>query len=67
MQRSPVLPVLVHCPHHNRTVRAQRNTAIDRLVSCEEAGACRKDEVAEGNEPAKPFPRGCAVYPSLAK
>lgn len=62
MQRSRSLPVLVHCAHHGRTVRATRNEAIDRLVACEEAEQCRRP-AGEG-QPA--FPRGCAVYPSLA-
>jgi hypothetical protein len=64
VQRTVSLPVVVHCSHHGRTVRATRNTAIDRLVSCSEAEACRaKETPADG----KSFPRGCAVYPSLAK
>lgn len=69
MKRSPTLAVLVHCPHHQRTVRAQRNTAIDRLVSCDEAEGCRdpKAQASSPGEPAKSFPHGCAVYPSLAK
>jgi len=68
VQRSVSLPVLVHCPHHGRTVRATRNATIDRLVSCSEADACRSPgEASSSSEPAKVFPRGCAVYPSLAK
>jgi hypothetical protein len=64
MQRSRSLPVIVHCGHHNRPVRATRNAAIDRLVSCEEADRCRAPTEPGGPEK---FPRGCAVYPSLTK
>jgi len=63
MQRSPSLTVLVHCPHHQRNVRAVRNTAIDRLVSCEESEACRTPPSDGG----KAFPHACPVYPSLAR
>jgi hypothetical protein len=59
MQRSRSLPVVVHCGHHNRPVRATKNAAIDRLVSCDEADKCKT--------PEGQFPRGCAVYPSLQK
>jgi hypothetical protein len=59
MQRSRSLPVVVHCGHHNRPVRATKNAAIDRLVSCDEADKCKN---GEGQ-----FPRGCSVYPSLQK
>ena len=69
MQRSPSLPVIVHCSHHNRPVRAVRNTAIDRLVSCEESEKCRIPATRpDGSlEAAATFPRGCSVYPSLQK
>lgn len=68
MQRSKSLPIVVHCAHHGRSVRATRNAVTDRLVSCEEAEKCRKPATADGaQEPAATFPRGCAVYPSLAK
>ena len=60
MQRSPLIVVLVECPHHRRAVRARRNLAIDRLVSCEESETCRLD-----TRPGSAFPEGCAVYPSL--
>jgi hypothetical protein len=62
MQRSRSLPVVVHCGHHNRPVRATRNVAIDRLVACDEADKCK-----QGSEGAAQFPRGCSVYPSLTK
>jgi hypothetical protein len=69
MQRSRSLPVVVHCAHHGRTVRATRNLATDRLASCEEAEKCRQPAKPNGDtqEAAATFPRGCAVYPSLAK
>jgi len=69
MKRSPALTVLVHCPHHQRNVRAVKNTAIDRLVSCEEAESCRDGAAKEGssNEVARTFPKACPVYPSLAR
>lgn len=59
MRRTAAIVVLVECPHRQRAVRAQRNTMIDRLVSCEEADLCRAPDGAA-------FPVGCAVYPSLA-
>jgi hypothetical protein len=65
MQRGRSLPVLVHCSHHGRAVRATRNTVIDRLVACEEADRCRQPATPES--PGSSFPRGCAVYPSLQK
>ncbi|MES1207557.1 MAG: hypothetical protein ABUS79_16600 [Pseudomonadota bacterium] len=68
MRRSVLLQVLVHCPHVGRTVAATRNAATDRLVSCSNASQCRDPDPASGLPDAdKPFPRGCAVYPSLAK
>ena len=70
MKRSPSLTVLVHCPHHGRNVRALKNTAIDRLVACEEQESCRDlqalDTSAAGAT-ARTYPRGCPTYPSLAK
>ncbi len=68
MRRSVLLEVLVYCPHVGRTVTATRNAAIDRLVSCSNAEHCR-DRALQGAAPEadRPFPRGCAVYPSLAK
>jgi hypothetical protein len=60
MQRSPLMVVLVECPHHGRAVRARRNLAIDRLVACEESDTCRLD-----TRPGAAFPQGCPVYPSL--
>ena len=41
MRRSPLLNVTVHCPHFGKPVQAQRNVAIDRLVACSDADACR--------------------------
>ena len=68
MRRSPLLTVTVHCPHFDRAVQAQRNTAIDRLVACSDAEQCRDPNAtaAEG-EHARPYPHGCPVFPSLAK
>lgn len=68
MRRSPLLTVTVHCPHFDKPVHAQRNTATDRLVSCSDADACRDPRAsAAGNEHARPYPHGCPVFPSLAK
>jgi hypothetical protein len=68
MRRSPLLTVTVHCPHFDKPVRAERNTAIDRLVSCSDAEACRDANAhASGHEHARPYPHGCPVFPSLAK
>jgi hypothetical protein len=67
MQRSRSLPVIVHCAHHGRAVRATRNLVTDRLASCEEAEKCRRPIVpGDTQEAARTFPPGCAVYPSLA-
>ena len=68
MQRTPSLPVIVHCPHHGRTVRATRNTATDRLVACDEGEQCKAPQPASSpGEAAKTYPHACPVYPSLAK
>lgn len=68
MRRSPLLAVSVHCPHFDRTVQAQRNTAIDRLVACSDADQCRDPHaVASDGQHARPYPHGCPVFPSLAK
>jgi hypothetical protein len=69
MRRSPLLTVTVHCPHFDRTVQAQRNSAIDRLVWCSDADQCRDPAPPppSGSEPARPYPHGCPVFPSLAK
>lgn len=68
MRRSPLLTVTVHCPHFDRPVQAERNTATDRLVACSAAASCRDgDAAAQGHEHARPYPHGCPVFPSLAK
>jgi hypothetical protein len=68
MRRSPLLTVTVHCPHFRRSVQAQRNTAIDRLVACDQADQCRDPNVAAADgDHARPYPHGCPVFPSLAK
>jgi hypothetical protein len=68
MRRSVLLTVVVHCPHFNRSVTATRNTAIDRLVACSDSDRCREPAppTAPG-EHERPFPRGCPVFPQLAK
>ena len=68
VRRSELIKVLVFCPHFQRPVSAARNLTIDRLVSCDDAGACR-DAAPEpqGSEHARVFPHGCPVYPTLAK
>ena len=68
MRRSILLKVVVHCPHFNRSVTATRNEAIDRLVACSDSEACRDPApTGERNEHERPYPRGCPVFPSLAK
>jgi hypothetical protein len=68
MRRSILLKIAVYCPHFKRSVEATRNEAIDRLVSCAESESCRDPAPADaGPEHARPFPRGCPVFPSLAK
>jgi hypothetical protein len=62
------LQVVVHCPHFARPVTATRNLAIDRLVACSDSATCREPAPA-GTAPDddRPYPRGCPVFPSLAK
>lgn len=68
MRRSPLLNVTVHCPHFQRAVQAQRNTATDRLVACSDSESCRDaNPPGHGSEHARPYPHGCPVFPSLAK
>ncbi len=72
MRRSPLLTVTVHCPHFDRPVEAQKNTAIDRLVACADSERCRdpaapSTAASDAREPARPYPHGCPVFPSLAK
>jgi len=63
-----LLKIAVYCPHFARVVSASRNDAIDRLVACDESDACRDLGAAlTPPEHARPFPRGCPVFPSLAK
>ena len=68
MRRSILLKVAVYCPHFKRGVVATRNEAIDRLVACSDGDSCRDPAPASADgEAARPYPRGCPVYPSLAK
>jgi hypothetical protein len=69
MRRSVLLSVIVHCPHFGRPVTATRNEAIDRLVACSDSDKCRDPAPATGGpgEHERPYPRGCPVFPSLAK
>jgi hypothetical protein len=68
MRRSVLLSVIVHCPHFGRGVTATRNTAIDRLVACSDSDRCREPGPPDTpGEHERPFPRGCPVFPSLAK
>jgi hypothetical protein len=68
VRRSVFLKVAVYCPHFQRPVEATRNEAIDRLVACSDSDRCRSREpAAHGGEHERPFPRGCPVFPSLAK
>jgi len=68
VQRSVSLSVVVHCPHFGRPVTATRNLAIDKLVACSDSELCRDaNHGSTAPEHARPFPRGCPVFPSLAK
>jgi hypothetical protein len=69
MRRSVLLSVIVHCPHFGRAVTATRNEAIDRLVACSDSDKCRDPAPTAGSagEHERPYPRGCPVFPSLAK
>jgi hypothetical protein len=68
VRRAELLKVLVFCPHFQRPVSAARNLTIDRLVSCDDADACRDPAPQPtGVEHARLFPAGCPVYPTLAK
>jgi hypothetical protein len=68
VRRSVLLKVTVHCPHFKRSVEATRNEAIDRLVACSDSESCRDPAPSAGEgEHARPYPRGCPVFPSLAK
>jgi hypothetical protein len=72
VRRSILLKVAVYCPQFKRQVEATRNQAIDRLVSCSSSDSCRDPALppggtGDGTEHQRPFPRGCPVFPSLAK
>jgi hypothetical protein len=68
VRRSILLKVAVFCPHFLRRVEASRNEAIDRLVACTESESCRDPAPApRASEHERPYPRGCPVFPSLAK
>jgi hypothetical protein len=68
MRRSELLVVVVHCPHFGRPVNATRNLAIDKLVACSDSDKCREPgPPGSPGEHERPFPRGCPVFPSLAK
>ena len=68
MRRTVLLQVVVQCPHFHRPVTAQMNTMIDRLVACTDSDQCRDPNPSgQEGEHARPFPRGCPVFPSLAK
>jgi hypothetical protein len=70
VRRSILLKVAVFCPHFQRRVEATRNEAIDRLVACSDSESCRaptSTSAAGTPEHDRPYPRGCPVFPSLAK
>jgi hypothetical protein len=69
VRRSILLKVAVYCPHFKRSVEATRNEAIDRLVACASSESCRDPAptASSSEEHQRPFPRGCPVFPSLAK
>jgi hypothetical protein len=68
MRRSVLLQITVQCPHFHRPVVAQMNTVIERLVACADSDQCRDPAPAgSGHEHERPVPRGCPVFPSLAK
>jgi hypothetical protein len=63
-----LLEVVAYCPHFGRPVTASRNLITDRLVACSDSERCR-DPAPTGQPPDhdRPYPRGCPVFPSLAK
>jgi hypothetical protein len=70
VRRLDVVQEVITCPAQNRAVRASRNRAAGRLVDCSEKDACRTSDDAAGDGPyaaARPFPRGCPVFPHLAR
>jgi hypothetical protein len=68
VRRSILLKVAVFCPHFQRRVEATRNEAIDRLVACSDSESCRDPAPTDAPpEHQRQFPRGCPVFPSLAK
>lgn len=66
MRRSVLLTVAVHCPHLNRTVAAELNDVIGRLVHCARGSECLQSEAARAPGQSPSYPTGCPVYPSLA-
>jgi hypothetical protein len=68
VRRSILLKVAVYCPHFQRQVQATRNEVIDRLVACADSARCREPASADAApEHQRPFPRGCPVFPLLAR
>jgi hypothetical protein len=68
VRRSELLKVSVYCPHFQRQVAADKNLAIDRLVHCAESDTCRTPAAPDHpSDHARPFPRGCPVFPQLSK
>jgi hypothetical protein len=68
MRRLELVKVTAMCPHFGRPVAVVRNQTTDRLVSCDESEACRDPAPPDaGPDHARPFPRGCPVFPSLAR
>jgi hypothetical protein len=68
VRRSELLKVSVFCPHFKRSVLADKNATIDRLVACAESDHCREPSLPTGTaDHARPYPHGCPVYPQLAK
>jgi len=52
----------------SRPTPAQLNEAIDRLVACSDSHLCRDPAPpTDALEHERPYPRGCPVFPSLAK
>lgn len=66
MRRSVLLTVAVFCPHFQRTVAAELNDVIGRLVHCADGETCRQPASPSGDRQSAPYPAGCPVYPSLA-
>lgn len=59
MQRSPLLQIMIYCPHLAKTVAASLNQVTERLVDCSTKSSCRAADATAN------YPHACPVFPSL--